>query len=277
MTVKQEDVKRALKKVRHLIEILNRATTQKGAVATPPDAPRRVFIGAFGGLGLSETEADLYDECLDALARLHKGTDEMRILSRSETDRLLRDAVLYSLRPAKARKLGQRTTAFVRRLGKALAQLRARLLAAPTEWTVVVQVRGAVAPKSPFVFGAVHFAKATPTRARRLSRLIVDYEPTPGKKSDVDPAAEGRVREQARHAIRKSFGTETLATVSVHAIDEEAAKNIGIATIRRTIDVLNFFAAFVHERPARYRIFVAADGVREPTPWLLSPPLVSSE
>lgn len=274
MSVNPQEVERALKKVRHLIERVRQALAAAMSGKTQPqssDGPRVVFITEHGGAGLSGAEADLYYQCLDALASLHKGDASTRILSRAETDRLVREAILYSLKPAKARKPGERTTSFVRRTGESIRLLRQRVLAKPTDWEFTALVRGAVAPIHPFRFGNVRFARATPRRAHTLSSLIVDYEPPPGKAPKVDPKQEQKSRDGARKEIRTLLtGNDVLATARVRAIDDIAARDIGMATVRRALDVLNFFAPFLHERPSRYRAYVALDGARQPTPWILN-------
>jgi hypothetical protein len=83
--------------------------------------------------------------------------------------------------------------------------------------------------------------------------------------------AEHEVRKSSREEITGLFSPHAGATVKVQAFDAVAARRLAVERVRRTVDVVNFFAPFFHGNHARYRAYVAPDGERTNLPWAVRP------
>ena len=95
----EAQIKRVMKKVRHLIEVLWSDKTSVSESDEEGGGPFVAFVEArLGGLQLSGAEADLFYECHSALQSLHAGNPELSVLSKEAARRLLQTAVLEALR-----------------------------------------------------------------------------------------------------------------------------------------------------------------------------------
>lgn len=220
------------------------------------------FTHGFGGFRITGAEAKLYRQCCDALNSLDGKSPDTRVLSRKASEELLRKAIIRTLRPARLGETESREI-FERRLARELGRVRRGLLATSEEWTVTVQVRGLAQGLLPFTFGAIAFEEGTGERARVLASHIPDLDPRKRPHFPHSVAAENAVRVKARTELIDAFAKFATASLTVRAGDDEAARHIGLARVRRTVDIINFFASFLDEpRERQGRAFVPPDGPR---------------
>lgn len=260
-----ERLAKALRQVRNLIGRLRSGS--------PPDEEQHAGDMAFyeqslGGVRLSGSEVRRYRDALETLLSLHGANPDHRPLSRSATEKLLRTVILRVIRP-KMPQTDSRET-FKRRLDREMRRFRKELLAMPQEWIVTVQLYGLAPQSLPFTFGAVEFVAGTPETAAQVAAGLEDFAPK-RRVSAEKRAAEQQVREHERAKLVERFAQGTLASTTVRAVDSDAAKHLGVERIRRHIDVLNFFAPFIHSRPSEHRAFVAPDAYRSLLSWTVRP------
>ncbi|WP_437592878.1 hypothetical protein [Sorangium sp. So ce1000] len=252
----------ALLQVRNLIERLRAYSNTEDS----SNAEIMFFDKPLGGLALTKEEASQYNECLKSLIALHGNNPDARPLSRNATEALLRTAILRALRPRMPS--GETRTTFERRLARELRLLRSKITASPEEWIVTIRISGFASAGLPFKFGGIEFVRGTPDTAGELASSLQDFEPK-RKTSAKRRQSEQHIREHERSSIVEHFSKETLASVTVRAVDDAAAKHLGTERIRRSVDVLNFFASLFHRRPSKPRAFVAPEGERADLPWVV--------
>lgn len=262
--MKQEKaIEHALRGIRDLVHRM-RAEQAKPRDATPFQ-PEVVFIDMkLGGLGLSEELADKYRECLARLEAIHGKNPTTSLLSAGEAKSFLHRTVLRITRPKKPTTSG---AAFARRVARELAALRKRLIEPPREWIVSVPARGFFIEKLPRTFGGVRFDVGSAQKAAEIAARIRDY-PRPRKSKDF-VERERAATEIMRTKLREVFAGHAIATTTVRAHDGKAAHILGLERIRRTIDVINFFAPYlIDERGMPTRAFLISDGARTAVPYV---------
>ena len=266
----KNSVDKALNLVRNLIERLRDLKDEKNEEGEHEVKGASTFFlkKELGGLYLTEKADKQYRECLDSLVAVLGKNATASIQSRGAVQDLLQNAILRAVRPRKDPKSEDPAT-FRRRISRELNTVRKQLLAAPSEWKVTIQVLGIKATTLPFTFGGIEFLYGSEDVGRKLANCIPDYDPTPKRVSKKTIQEEHAHREKIRNTITKKLSTETVATVSVHAFDVEAAENLGTERIRRSVDILNFFAPYFHDHPDVYRAFLASDGKRIRLPSLV--------
>jgi hypothetical protein len=74
-------------------------------------------------------------------------------------------------------------------------------------------------------------------------------------------AADNKGRAEIRTKVAAALSQDAIVTTDVLACDSEAAEPLGTERIRRTLDVINFFARLVTDRPEPdYRAHLRGDG-----------------
>jgi hypothetical protein len=220
---------------------------------------------SLGGVHLTGDDASLYRTCLESLVGLHNSNPDLRPLSRDAVDGLLKKTILRAIRPKYPR--DEERARFARRLGRELLRLRSALTAPPDEWLITAKVHGFEPSGLPFRFGSVEFEAGTPEATAKVAAQLEDYKSKRAiEKSKLK--ADQRMREEERKRIQDSFAAATIARTVVRAIDDEAARHLGLERIRRTIDALNFFAPYFHRHSDVPRAFVAPEGKRTSLPWM---------
>jgi hypothetical protein len=133
---------------------------------------------------------------------------------------------------------------------------------APLEaWTLNVEVFGLDVAGLPFKFGGIDFVAGTPDNARDVAMAISDFIPQ-RRVASKRVKSEQRARTNLRAEVAQRFSGHAIATLSVDTIDGEAALHIGVDRLRRTIDVLNFFAPYFHARGIRPRAYISPEAER---------------
>ncbi|TAK27089.1 MAG: hypothetical protein EPO40_18265 [Myxococcaceae bacterium] len=253
----------ALLQVRNLVERLRAGSKSKRS----GDFGVIAFVDkSLGGIHLAGDDASQYRACLESLVGLHDSNPDLRALSRDAVDGLLKKTILRAIRPRYPR--NEDRAKFSRRLGRELLRLRSALTAPTDEWLVTVKVHGFEPSGLPFRFGSVEFEAGTPEATAMVAAQLEDYMPKRAVgKSKLQ--AEQRMRAEERKSIQDSFAAATIARSAVRAVDDKAARHLGLERVRRTIDVLNFFAPYFHRYSDVPRAFVAPEGKRTSLPWVV--------
>ncbi len=255
-------LKKAEQATRNLIE---RIHAPAGHARMDAEEPGLVafFIGGLGGLRLTGRDSDLYRACIDTLMEIH-GTGVDRSLSREAATKILQRTILRSLRPGRENETRARFSA---RLSRELRHMRRSLLEAPGEWRIIIQVHGLGPRGLPFSFGGVDFEAGTTAVGERIGARIVDFSPRrPAAKTIVE--RERRAREESRKELEAGFVGHAVASFTVRAHDNDAAKQRGVEHVRRVVDVLNYFDGFLDERRGKdRRAYLAPDGRRTSLNW----------
>jgi hypothetical protein len=269
---KEDAIKRATKLVRSLAEGLRARREQPTSEASQ----RNVAFLGFAGFGRVDSNvAGLYESCIDALEAVHGKNLNTRLVRPARAREILGQVLQQAFPRSKATAPVSRAQ-FERRLSKALSEARRALREPPQAWAVSVRVDGFQPSVLPFAFGGVSFEPGTPERGTGLAASIADLEPTPalrrrwGAPHTIE--AENRTRERARKEVAESFTGGAVASLEVRAGDKETAERIGLARLRETLDVINFFSSFLdHPRERQGRAYCAPDGPRESMVWMIRP------
>lgn len=219
----------------------------------------------FASLSFNDADHDRYRECIDKLLDAVGGAPEDRTISPDAVESMLHRALIHSLRPPPVGRAKTRAR-FERRLRRELRDLRSKITTPLREWEVVVQVHGLGPRGLPFRFGAVNFEAGSAELGKRLAERIVPYEPK-RRAAKETIVAEERVRAKSRAELSEAFSTLAAASVRVRAVDSRAAKRLGMARVRRTIDVLNFFFPFFDSFGRPRRAYVAPLGPSTSSLW----------
>jgi hypothetical protein len=219
----------------------------------------------FASLSFNDADHDRYRECIDKLLDAVGARPEDRTISPDAVESMLHRALIRSLCPPPADRERTRVR-FERRLRRELRDLRSKITTPLREWEVVVQVHGLGPHGLPFRFGGVDLEPGRVELGERLARRIVAFEPK-RRTAKETIAAEERGRTKSRSELSEAFSTHAAALVRVRAVDGRAAKRIGMARIRRTIDVLNFFFPFFDSFGRTRRAYVAPSGPNTSYVW----------
>jgi len=212
------------------------------------------MVPSLGGLRLTGDEADHFRKCLDGLIELEGGNPHTRSASYAAVEQAFRRAVLEAIFPARAddespalceaRIKSDPRPVFEARLELALASLKGFLIAAPNMWSLSIPVSGFSPVVLPLKFGGVSISQT------------------------IDPDIRGAMDADT---FSRSFDSQVVASLVVSAKDEDAARQLATERLRRTIDILNFYAGFFTEVKREFRAFVAPDGVRRTFSWAIRP------
>lgn len=115
-----------------------------------------------------------------------------------------------------------RSDEFEKALGDSIAELRKGLQEPPSDWSYLIRVTGFDPKCLPETIGRVRFA------------LMDDLELS-GFEKDIR-------HETMRELVRKRYTGEIGAQVNPKAVDDEAALELALREVRKTLDVINFFA-----------------------------------
>jgi hypothetical protein len=236
-------VEDAFIKLRNLMFSLRRVIAAPSGIRTESEDKSLVYFfqGSLGGMRLDKKDAAIRDECIHAFvhARNPGGMLDTAPLSRGTVEQLLNDTLLRSLRPIRSND----RNAFGRRVRRLISKLRKAVTGQPSKWIVYVQVRGIQRGRRPFEYGRIKFVDATPRAVRRLATEVIHHPEFQGRK--LTAATIARKRKAHRSLVASfisGFTGHAFAQVTVDAVDHNAAESIGLDEIRRTIDILNFFA-----------------------------------
>lgn len=265
--VKKESIAKALPLVRVLIERL-RATMQ---ARTPDNNAEYLFNGSLGTIVIRGTDTRHYRSCRDALITLHGANTERRLFSRRSVEKLLTETLMRTLRPARAGYNDPRPR-FEARLTRELRRLRNELVVPLRRWQLTVEVTGFEKTVLPMTLGRIRFVRGTRKQAQQIAANIFDLQPgSPGipmKKRLAENAAPKELRDQ----VTTMFSKNTIAFADVAAVDSSAAKALGLSEVRRTIDVLNYFAPFFEHPVGPHRAYLAPEGSGANLRWAVYDP-----
>ena len=231
------------------------------------------FLG-FAGFGrVNSKVADLHRSGIDALEAVHGKNPNTRLMSSGRAREILGAVLRQTFPRSKAGTTASRAT-FERRLSRALSGARRALREPAQTWAVSVRVDGFHPAVLPFAFGAVSFDEGTAERGTTLAAALADLEPTPALRrrwrAPHTIEVENRMRDSARKELAASFTGGAVASLEVRAGDKETAERIGIARLRETLDIINFFSLFLdHPRERQGRAYCAPDGPREGMVWMI--------
>jgi hypothetical protein len=265
---------KAEKAARDLIECLNappiNSDERNGSTTGEDGGFISFFDTKLGGLHISGREGALYRECIETLTHVHGRNQDERTMSRDAVERLLRRTILRTLRPKKAIESDTRAK-FAGRLSRELRVMRTTLGALPLEWHIVVQVQGLGPHGLPFKFGGVEFEAGSQEVGQRVATRIIEFKPKRRTKQ-ATVAAENATRVRDRNELTNALSERSVAFVKVLAVDDKAAKHLGVQRLQRSLDALNFFAPFLQERRTRaYRTYLAPEGARTHLVWAAYP------
>jgi hypothetical protein len=285
---RKDPLRDAIKLARNLIQQILANAGKPSTESDGVDEGSVTFVwNPYGGLTLSGRTYRLYETCIGALLScVPKHTDGDR-LSREAVEHALKHAILRALRPRRPEPSDTRAR-FERRLSSELRVLRPLITAPPQRWTVSVQVRGFAARVLPLKFGAAEFVESNDENVAAVGKRLPDLTPRRRRRRAV-VAANNKERASDRLALRTLFADGAIATVQILANDKDAAFSKGLAELRRTVDIVNFFAPFLDQPRARQgRVVIAPDrpdaflawtvsreepaSFNSPSPWRLSTP-----
>ena len=199
---------------------------------------------------LTDAEADQYSAALDALWTALRGRET---LSRRYVERALQVAILEACDP----KQQDPGTLFQDRLVKAVAKLRRELTKTPIKWEVHLPVKGLDKTGLPMRIGGVKFRVATTAILRSWRSQAYGII----EKTADPPEKRAEAKKSTRRTLRRDFGGGIFASVTVEALDTEAAQALAHRVLQSVLDVVNFFADLLH--PAGSKPHVYLSGARE--------------
>jgi hypothetical protein len=93
-------IDQVVSQARNLIECLRaEAVAPQKPRTVNREAPKEVFVHQpLGGIALFGREAEMFRDCVDAMAGVHAGNPELRVLSRKACEELLWMTVLRAIR-----------------------------------------------------------------------------------------------------------------------------------------------------------------------------------
>jgi len=143
------------------------------------------------------------------------------------------------------------------RISRGIDRLRAALQQRPCPWVVTLRVQGATGDGLPMRLGNVEFVTGDDDILRQL-RDLADVTP-----QDVGVRwGDGRTQRQRWHdEINGEFKDSVLARVTIEAVDAAAARELAVTEVRRTLDIINFFAARI--LPAGMWVHLAGEAVAD--------------
>lgn len=268
---------KVLVQVRNLIERLRTtlgATTNRRAEESEPEY---LFMSTWGTLAIQGDDTHPYRACRDALIGLHGNNSERRLISRRTVEKLLTDTLLRTLRPGSLGYSDPRPK-FERRMKAELRRLRRELSVPSRRWHLAAEVTGLTNKMLPMTLGRVRFVRGSKKTAAQIAANIVDLQPGSPKIALKKRLAENAIRQESRDKVTKMFSENAVAFAEVSAVDSRAAKQLGLSEVRRTIDVLNFFARYFEYPVGVHRAYLAPESrgaklkwaVYDPSTWAIT-------
>ncbi len=200
----------------------------------------------WGGLRLDKDDATDYRRCISTLV----DAAGPRISAKS-VESLAQKVVLEALDINQLHS----DQLFASRLPKILDDLRACLMAPPETWQVSFRVGGLKADGLPFRFGRVLLQVVDQGLLDRwcgFIEMIVDSGPNENK--------DALKRHITEDFVRTPLLGQIVGTVEVLSLDADAARFLAQATLRSTLDVMNFFSDVIYSRGVRARVCMAGEG-----------------
>jgi hypothetical protein len=184
-------------------------------------------------LTLRETEAEQYFKCLRGMRQLLSPRGEW---SDEALASRLRSLVFWALRTAR-----EAPADFPAQLEGSLKRFGDELSAAAVAWESIFPIVGLYRECIPYTLGVVTFESGQTLPDELMGS-------SPGPEASAMPS-------YAHSAIKKelttAFAQEIIARAQCSAVDEEGARALNLATVLRTLDVVNFFGDIY--RPGAYR------------------------
>lgn len=246
--VTNENIDDALLGVRNLIERFRSGRTSPEKERPFDDGGMAFIVPGLGGMRLTGDEADRFRECLGTLLELDHANPQLRRRSHGAVEGALRTAVLGALFPGQTedespesyldRIKSESRAPYQGRLESALSELRKFICSPLAEWALSIPVSGFTSAALPLKFGGVTLVEKAGDDVESALRNSLGY-----------------VQEARDSAV---------ASLLVWAKDRDAAVQVGMERLRRTIDILNFYAGFFTKQRRRYRGYISADGKRRP-------------
>ncbi len=131
---------------------------------------------------------------------------------------------------------------FKNQLKMAMQELYKEVTRDPGTWTYLIRVGGFHAQSLPIKIGKVQFRLMT---EEEFSKLETDIESATAKTLNTDDE-KGLMNEDLRNGIRHTYSNHVGAILDVNAIDGEAAVDLALREVRKTLDTINFFTSNEH-------------------------------
>lgn len=131
---------------------------------------------------------------------------------------------------------------FTNQLKSAMREFNEELTREPGLWKYLIRVGGFHAQSLPTKIGKVQFHLMT---EEEFSILETEIERAIAKTLHTDDE-KGLMNEDVRAGIRQSYTDHVGAMLNVSAIDGDAAVDLALREVRRTLDIINFFASNEH-------------------------------
>lgn len=183
-------------------------------------------------LHLKQETGVLYAQCLENLNAAIGGKGIPK-LSFTHLEERVKAAIFEVVSQSNLPEAG-----FEERLASVVEGLRGALQQAPRPWLVTQRIHGIKDNGLPLRFGRVDFVAGDENRLAELHNLVNE---TP---EDADLRwGDGRTQLQRWHdELDVEFRNNVLAQVAVEAVDSVAAREVAFSEIRRTLDIMNYFA-----------------------------------
>jgi hypothetical protein len=209
----------------------------------PKTGPRRRSINVIDLLQKPDVEVQV-----KLAAALWTSVHTSRTVSRKYVSEAVQHAVRTSLQ-------GGDDTKFEVRLADAIRELRSKLTKSAAPWRVFVPILGADSLSMPATVGRVRFntvqGQFLKTLQRRV-RAIID--------STANTASQKRSHKRTlTNDIKIDFEGKQLASVSIRAVDRDAAVDVARDEIRATLDTINFFADLALSPGLRSAVFLTGE------------------
>jgi hypothetical protein len=267
--VSAKAVEKALKKVGDLIE---RVRVRLSSPVEVDATHNHGFTSSkWGSLQIDSRDEELFREARAALISIATDNPDRRVISRDAIGTLLRDVLLRSLLPGRGGHHHPRPR-FELRKKKQLRRLRKTLLGPLREWRIAAQVTGLSRRLVPTVVGRVQFMWGSSRNADSIAAETFDFDPDSKRAKPKSWNAQSEVRLKRRLEVTRLLTGEAIAVVRVAAADAKAAKHIGTAEIRRTIDLLNFFAPAFEDPRGTHRAYLAPESLGGQQRWVAYDP-----
>lgn len=265
MSKSQTSATRTARKVKPAIDAVDRFLRKLQAGTRPSaDGSAFAFWRAQGGpdsferVVLTQEEEQIFFETLDKIEECCSANQEF---SRNALVDHLKDAI-FKVLDVTGR---DEERAFDGRLRREMTALRHFLESDIVAWVVYLPVRGIYDESLPRRIGRVDFLPTTDTG---LAERLVPIEDV-GDDRDEHQAVRLAAARSARKSIHDAFDGHIAASIVVDAVDEDAAYDLGEEEIRRTIDVINFYADIWRPRNLRAFAYVSSDERESSERWMV--------
>jgi hypothetical protein len=249
------DLNEAIRKLQDLITRIERTVECPGQTPSPSGASRSInpdlvlFLRSdLGGLSLEDDDAKEYRQCVAGIFAAVAGKSEH--ISRSAVESYIQESILKAI---DVEKIAPERD-FSKRLTSALTGLKRQLSTKPSVWEVHFPVEGVLANNLPYSFGKCEFYFGDELFVTKLlakvDKVIVHLvQGDEAERARIDAA------KVATDLVKGKYGV----SVTVAAVDGEAAQLLGKKIARQTVDIVNFYAGNLGPMP-RSEVLLFAEG-----------------